>query len=364
MFLYLLIIHVTIMGCVTLLALPYGGIGEASCHWDCSDAYLRIVRNGYDHAPSLSAQWVGEANWAFFPAFPLTLRAMMWMTGLSGSNAGIVLNGLLLPVLAYLCYLYQNKKWGPVDYRIYFLFFLTFPPTLWFRIQYTECMFGILLVGMAWSVLNNRFYLASLCATLLCLTRPTGIFCVLIFAAFYLFNAWQNIDNHHKRVHSLGALVAPAIDSTFLVVSGGAGMSVFMIYLYYLTGDSLAFSHIQIGWSRHFHFPGYWLLENIKYKHHINLVIASILDMVVIYKGFQKRFYVEATVLLVTFMLAFSSSLMSIHRIIMANPFFFMIVYSCLMDMRPIVRKAFIGFFGIILLLITILWFHNTNLLY
>ncbi|BAK84323.1 hypothetical protein GLX_19110 [Komagataeibacter medellinensis NBRC 3288] len=360
---FLLFVHAAVLGCIVWLARSYGGIAAASCHWDCSDAYMRIVDQGYDRTSSLAAQWLGEANWAFFPAFPLTLRTIRDLTGLPAPDVGIILNAVLLPMLAWLCYQYQNRKWGPVDYRLYFLFFFTFPATLWFRVQYTECMFGLFLMGMAWAVLNSRFYVASLSALLLCLTRPTGILCVLVFAAFHIFMSWRRNVGYRGR-ERLQALAASVMDSSLLVLAGGTGISLFMIYLYRLTGDSLAFSHVQIAWHRVFHFPGYWVWFNLEHKTHVNLVVAAILDMIVIYKGFQKKLYLETTVLLVTFMVAFSSSLLSIHRIIMANPFFFMIVYACLMDMRPAVRNAFIAFFSVTLLVITVLWFHDTNLLY
>lgn len=362
-FLYILVVHVAILGVVALLALPFGGIGPASCLWDCSAAYTRLVQQGYDRGPTLAPYWLGQANWAFFPAFPLILQATIKLTGLSIQNAGILINAILMPFLVYICYIYQNKKWGPVDFKFYALFFLTFPPTLWFRIQYTECLFGFLLMGMALSILNNRFYTAALCAFLLCLSRPTGIFCVCVFAIFYFFDAWKRSGGKTPRIQ-IRSLAASATNTCMLVTAGGTGISLFMIYLYHLTGDSLAFSHIQIGWGRKFHFPGYWVIYHLQHKNHINWVISSILDLIVIYKGFQKKMYVEATVLFVTFMVAFSSSLMSIHRIIMANPLFFIIVYECLMDMRPRYRNVFIGLFSIILVGVTVTWFLETKLLY
>ncbi|WP_193733177.1 hypothetical protein [Komagataeibacter sp. FXV3] len=361
---YILLVHVVVLGIIALLDLPYGGIGTASCQWDCANAYGRIIQQGYDRAPTLAPYWLGQANWAFFPAFPLAMKGIIYLTGLSMPNAGIVLNALLLPFLAYLCYLYQNKKYGPVDFRIYILFFLTFPPTLWLRIQYTECMFGLFLMGMAWSLLNNRLYMASLWAFLLCLSRPTGIFCVIVFSAFYFFNEWRQADKARLPDRQLDKLVPSIVNTLLLLTAGGAGLSLFMIYLYYLTGDSLAFSHIQIGWNRRFHIPGYWMLYQIQNRSHINSVISAILDMFVIYKGFQKKLYVEATTLFVIFMFAFSSSLMSIHRIIMANPFFFMIVYACLMDMNKMARNISIGLFFVILMGITVFWSYGTNILY
>ena len=360
---YLLLVHVVVLACVAVLALPSGGVVAASCQWDCFDAYMRIARQGYEHAPSLAARWLGEANWAFFPAFPLSIRGMAHLTGVSVEAAGMILNAMLLPVVACLCYLYQNRKWGPVDYRFYFLFFFTFPATLWFRIQYSECMFGLFLMGMAWSVLNNRFFVASLCALLLCLTRPTGILCVLTFAVFYLFNAWRQTSGH-RGGQRLALLAAPVTNAALLVTAGGTGISLFMIYLYYFMGDSLAFSHVQIAWHRVFHFPGYWAWYNITHKTHLNLVIAALVDVLVIYEGFRKKLYLEATVLLVTFLVASSSGLVSIHRIVMANPFFFMIVYAWLMDRRPATRRAVVAFFCVTLLVFTVIWFHHTHLLY
>ncbi|MBV1822608.1 MULTISPECIES: hypothetical protein [Komagataeibacter] len=362
--LYILLVHVAVLGIVVLLDLPYGGIGAASCQWDCADAYRRIIQQGYDRTPTLAAYWLGQANWAFFPAFPMVMKGVMYLTGLSMPNAGIVINAILLPILVYLCYVYQSKKYGPIDFRIYALFFLTFPPTLWLRIQYTECMYGLLLVGTSWFLLKNRIYIASLCAFLLCLSRPTGILCVMVLAPFYFFNECRQTNRIGLIEGRFERWVPPVTNTMMLLTAGGAGLSLFMIYLYYLTGDSLAFSHIQIGWDRKFHIPGYWMLYQIQKKSHINWVISAVLDMLVIYMGFRKKLYVEATTLLVTFMFAFSSSLMSIHRIIMANPFFFMIVYACVIDMSKTARNVFIWLFFIILMGITVFWSYGTKILY
>ena len=48
------------------------------CSWDCG-WYQNIAEHGYHAQPTEHP--LGEANWAFFPLFPLLARAAGWATG-------------------------------------------------------------------------------------------------------------------------------------------------------------------------------------------------------------------------------------------------------------------------------------------
>ena len=54
-------------------------VGPSLCQWDCG-WYLGIVQHGYDAAPHLVDGW-WQANWAFFPLYPLLVRGLDALTG-------------------------------------------------------------------------------------------------------------------------------------------------------------------------------------------------------------------------------------------------------------------------------------------
>ena len=66
-------------------------------HWD-SYWFLSIARDGYWTEPLTQADAAGQANWAFFPLYPVVGGAVAWASGMPSSIALVVVANLCFVV--------------------------------------------------------------------------------------------------------------------------------------------------------------------------------------------------------------------------------------------------------------------------
>ena len=78
----------------------------AMCKYDCQ-WYLTIINEGYDVVPRVTPKlWKGLANFAFFPLYPLIVKSLVIITGISAVVIGVVLNQLIVLISMMVFYLY------------------------------------------------------------------------------------------------------------------------------------------------------------------------------------------------------------------------------------------------------------------
>ena len=65
--------------CVYYAASP-GPLSDTICQWDCN-WYISLAKNGYDATPHVVGAAI-QADWAFFPVYPLALVLVKHFTGL------------------------------------------------------------------------------------------------------------------------------------------------------------------------------------------------------------------------------------------------------------------------------------------
>ena len=220
---------------------------RSMCVYDCN-AYERLSLYGYEGRPSGFDK--GDANnWAFFPLYSILVWALNRVTGLSMLVGGSILTCLLSAWAAIL-------SWPLFDgrFRAYILFcaFLFIGPlSYYFATLYTEALF-ILLTVSGFVLLRQRNYVAAgLTGSLMSATRSTG----LLFAAAILIAAYQN---HLKDGGGFRSFMRTLWKRTDLLLAVGlvpVGISIFAIYLWFHSGDALAFVHIQRAWGRAFQDP-------------------------------------------------------------------------------------------------------------
>jgi Gpi18-like mannosyltransferase len=188
--------------------------------------YQRIAESGY------TVRGDGEqSKRAFFPLYPLLVRGCR-ITGDFAIDGAIVSNAAFLAALLVL---------GPLALRLGLdvqaaeraVFYVAFFPTSYFfSLPMTESLFLLLSVlSLHWTH-AERWWAAGLAGALAAATRVTGI---LLLPALLLF-AWQR----HRRL-------TPGMSWLALVPTG---IVAFMAHLYTVTGDALAFLHVQEAWGR------------------------------------------------------------------------------------------------------------------
>ncbi|MGI9088404.1 MAG: mannosyltransferase family protein [Chthoniobacterales bacterium] len=203
--------------------------------WDAG-WYGAIVRSGYDYAPGQ------ESRAAFFPLYPLCLRALCWLTGASTPLAGFLLSNLFLlgsAILLHRLVTIDFPQPSRVPARTVWLLLLT-PVTFFHSAVYTESLFLFLSLGAFLAARKQNWAIAGVAGALLSATRANGILIALPLFWEAAVEAWRRPDFRWARTLRACAWL-------LLVPLGLAG---FCVYLYFRFGDALAFVHATAAWDR------------------------------------------------------------------------------------------------------------------
>ena len=196
--------------------------------------YIGIVRNGYERRPFDDAT---QHNWAFFPLFPLLLRAASRITG------GVALTGMALASFLFLLALILLHKTtvafgydeALADRSVFYL--AAFPVSYFFSLPMTESLFLLLAVGSFYAARREAWWMAGVLGALCSATSAGGV--LLLPVLFVLY--WQQ-HRARLRADALKLLLIPL------------GLLSFMYYLDVITGDALAFKHVLVSWGRQYGF--------------------------------------------------------------------------------------------------------------
>ena len=202
--------------------------------------YLSVAQRGYWFDPD------GKSNVAFFPLFPLVIRAMTAVVG-NPVVAGLLVANLAAVGAVVALWIWVREERGEAAAERASLWLLVFPFSFFFHTVYAESLFFFLVTLAFLAARRRRWPLAGLCGGLAALTRPMG---VLLFPAF-AFGLWrERRDGRGVRAADAAALL--------LVPAGLAG---YAAYLWAAFGDPLAFWNAHAsGWSVRVHWDlaGYW----------------------------------------------------------------------------------------------------------
>lgn len=230
--------------------------------WDAG-WYLGIALNGYEFDPSARA--TRQQNVAFFPAYPMTVRAVTaWLGGriarpddpISGNRVEwqyslhrrAMAAGLIVSVGAFgwgLVYLYRLvRALGGDDTAAASAVVLAcaWPCALFYSAFYTEGLFFLGVVG-AWYHLRQRQWAAAFAWGLVTgLARPNG-FLLSVPLALLAVADWRAIWRGDAAARRAGLLGVAA--------SAGPGVGVlsFSAYLDNLTGHPLAWMDAHQAWD-------------------------------------------------------------------------------------------------------------------
>lgn len=299
----------------TLLALPWGNFVSASCRWDCF-WYSDIVENGYSRLPLLyDPLRPAQGAWAFFPLYPLLTRTTGYFLALNTQSAGLLVNIILWPFLIFLCYRDLELRNIHVDRFLFSALFVVYPFNIWYTAQYSEAIYGVLLMAAIVTLRSERVGLAALMCALLSTSRPTGFIMTICLSAWWLFSTPRDSKNFIRN-----AVYRRISDSLLLVAAGGAGLSLFVLYLFYVTGDGFAFAHVEIAWNKKFCFFVFNIFRAFKHKHERAFGIYALLSTLVIGKMCSRKWWLNALLVGTTALLASSTGVQSIERYVFANP--------------------------------------------
>lgn len=198
--------------------------------------YLRIAESGYGG---------GEARAAFFPLYPLAVRALATPFGASPAAllaaAYAVALASFLGALTLLHRLVTLELGRPLAAPA-LLLLAVFPGALYFGAPYSESLFLLLAVGAFYAARTGRFAWAGTCAAGAAATRSAGVLLMLPLAILW----WQARERRARDAAWL--LLAPL------------GLGAFALFLGLTEGDALAFMHAHEAWHRELSIPlaGAW----------------------------------------------------------------------------------------------------------
>ena len=209
--------------------------------------YYTIAHDGYERRPFDTTK---QANWAFFPLHPLLWRSAAALTG-EWVWSGIVLSNLLC--LAGLSFLWLLARRATESEKLadHAMLFAAFWPTSYFMmLPHTESLFFALVTASFLAAMTQRWWLAGLLGLFAGATRLNGLFLAPAHGMRWITG--------ERRVVDLLKLAPIA-----------GGLAAYMLYLWSVTGNPLAFKDIQVAWGREFHAPWSALFDFVHSPRHI-----------------------------------------------------------------------------------------------
>ena len=215
--------------------------------WD-AEWYRSIVTDGYPKTAE------STSSWAFFPLYPLMVRTIVFLTGLSIDLAGFILSNICCFVSCLFSYKYIILTRKNREEAYFYLTMMVFGVCGFYEtLLYTEAMY-IMLLSMTFYFMKRRNYLImGICGALLSATRNTGVFFVFVILLDQI-HIFRNDESNcsdvagkgkHFNVIKFFSKLIPDYKLVLGTMMVPAGLFIHMLYLYYLTGDAFAFVHIQ-----------------------------------------------------------------------------------------------------------------------
>jgi len=247
-----LLITLVLFVCSNLLVLAFANIARwtlgaeyyglsSFCRWD-GNWFSTVAAQGYDAAPHPHPSHPGNdvTNWPFFPLHPLLARVFFAGLGIS-PKASVVVASRLAFLLAIFAFVHMAaRETGDVtDVTIAGGMVAFNPYLIYANGGYSEPLYFALAAAGFYFLAKEEWEMAGLMGALLSATRIVGC----LFAISYLISALRKIS------------LREIVQGTRLdIVVGGLlcplGLSLYMLYMYHHTGDSLAFLHGQLAWGR------------------------------------------------------------------------------------------------------------------
>jgi hypothetical protein len=216
--------------------------------------FLAIATRGYDAA---------DGSAAFFPLYPLLIRAVAWLPGVGSLGAALVVsNACFAGALVMLHGLTRLEGMSREAARLTVLLIAIFPTAFFFLAPYSEGPFLLASVSAFWFARRDRWGLAALAGALAASTRSVGLLLVLALGV--------------EAVMRSRADGRPLVPRLLAALAAGIGPLLYLAWWRIAHDDALAPWRAQRNWQRETQVPwrtvldaasdawsrgGYWLLD-------------------------------------------------------------------------------------------------------
>lgn len=327
--------------------------------WD-SGWYLRIVEHGYTGTPEPSGPLAGQANWAFFPLYPLSVALVARTTGVAARHAGIVLSNIYLVGAIYFAIRYMaHTRDHDTPHVIGYL--LAFAPyTFYFSTMYAESLYVFLLAAGFYFVSRQRWIRAGIAGGLASATRPLGVLFVLVLLTTYL----QEYADRELTLREMAVGLLRDEDRILAVGLVPLGIGLYMWFLYVHIGDPLAFVHVQTAWNRHFTGPIAVLVGGLVSGDIGSQYLAAWGTVGLLGGGVQlyRKYYHEGVFLIASLIVPAGTSLKGLPRFVIGS-LVFLFVVADVCDSFGAQRWIAVVFLACANVPLVLLWFAGQRIL-
>ena len=232
---------------------PHRTVFANFCQWDCG-WYSRVVYGGYS-LPPRNEEGQYTAGWAFFPLFPITIRALEDIVHIDPTTIVVITSKLefFTAILTFLLWLRPYLE-GLKEYFLAAAIVAFNPYLIYGHSGYSEPLYFTVCCLGFWALEQQKWILAGVFGAALSATRLVG----LSFVVVYAIAAFRQLGP--------GALKDRSLRLWLGIVLCPLGLALFGIYLHHHVGDALAFAHVQSAWGRISTDPITSLVESIRLR--------------------------------------------------------------------------------------------------
>ncbi|MEO8850139.1 MAG: hypothetical protein ABI360_00260 [Allobranchiibius sp.] len=179
--------------------IPGGPDGAQPSYWDevrmwDGRWYREIVERGYPQTLPIAQDGRVEQNaWAFLPLYPLSVKALMAVTGASFSVAGSLLSITFGCVAVCVMAVLLRERIGAPAALASVVVFAALPPSATLQMTYTESLALLVLMGFLLAVTREAWIPAAAFALTMGLTRPIAAPMALVVLAVAA-TRWRDRD--------------------------------------------------------------------------------------------------------------------------------------------------------------------------
>jgi hypothetical protein len=203
--------------------------------WD-SGWYVAIVESGYQNPPTRVAE---QTNHAFFPLYPLLVRALVKATKMETSVAGNIVSAVALLGALVLLAEFTRRNFGEELVKPTLWLFVLFPTAFFFAAVYTESLVLFLSLLAVVSLQGKKPWVSAAAGYLAGLTRISG---VLMAPYLFLVSLEESGRDNLKKLSTWWKAFLAALPPI-------AGFGTFCLYYWKRFNDPFLFFTAQHNWA-------------------------------------------------------------------------------------------------------------------
>ena len=205
-------------------------------HW-----YFIIAAVGYPQAlPVTTDGHVGESAWAFMPAYPFAVRALMFVTGLDFRVVAVAVSLAFALGTALMFYKLMNLvlPGGTALFAVVLYSFAPLSPLL--QVAYAESMHAFFLTLALYLLVRRDYWRLLPVVVVMSLTRPSGLAFALALGLHVVYRWVTRERDPFARRDIVASVTVGAVS----VVSGFA----WLVIAAAVTGSPTAYTDTELAW--------------------------------------------------------------------------------------------------------------------